>query len=183
MYNGKKVVTIAAKHIPIKLLMALIACALLVAFPFPAFAVTDTAQITVTVGPCLQVEYTGPDPIVFHVTKKELDEGSMQIHGGDLNWWANVAPWNIMIERTLWDTVDGDQNLELWLEAHYGPPPPPPPPPPDFIEVTTTAKIWIHGTETGSGTFVGVDWKIKKLNWGMQPGTYWCTVTISIVPG
>lgn len=151
----------------------------------PAFAVDDQVEVTVTIAQILEVEYTGDDEIVFNVTKKDLEEGSLQlVDQGDLIWWSNIPEWDIWIERTDWVT-DGNPYLKLLLQAHYGPPPPAPPPPPDFIEVTTTEVIWIVGGGIGTDTFVGVDWKIKfpyeKDEWWKNtPGTYTCTVTISI---
>jgi hypothetical protein len=151
----------------------------------PTFAVYDQVEATITVEQVLKVEYTGSKEIVFVVTEKDLNEGSMMlVDQGDLIWWSNVPDWDIWIERTDWVT-DGNPDLKLLLQAHYGPPPPAPPPPPDFIEVTTTAVIWIKGGGTGSDTFVGVDWKIKfpyeKDEWWKNtPGTYTCTVTITI---
>ena len=163
-----------------KTLTAVMLCMLPFVFTSPAYAAD--VDVTVTIAKILEVEYTGNPQIIFIVGLKELNEGSMQlVNQGNINWWSNTAPWNITIQRTLWDTKDGDQNLELWLEAHYGPPPPPPPPPPDFFEVTTKPQVWIHGTTTGSGTILAVDWKIKKLDWTMTPGTYTCIVTILMV--
>ena len=170
-------VTIAAKHIPVKLLLALMACALLLAFPLPAFAVAEQVDVTVTIGQILEVDYTGPDVIEFVIGLPELLKGSVMLENqGDLLWWSNTAPWYITVERTLWETKDGDPDLELRLQVKSGPPDNGP-----WTDVETYPTVWIYGNSTGTGMYEGVDWNINELTWDMQPGTYRCMVTMSIV--
>jgi len=150
----------------------------------PAYAIDEQVEVSVSIEPILIVEYTGDPNIYFEIDAGDLDEGSEgQVNLGNINWWSNVAPWKILIERTEWDTNDGDEDLEFWLQVKYGPP--------DNDDWTTVPvntdpgapAVWINGSTAGSGTYWGVDWKIKDLTWDMEPGTYWCTVTISIVAG
>ena len=152
-------------------------------FALPAYAVTDV-QVAVTIAEILEVEYTGDPVITFTIGCGDIQHGSKVMRDqGDVNWWSNTAPWKIMIERTEWDTDDGDPDLELWLQVKYGPPVNAPWTTVPVETDPNAPAVWIEGDEAGSGTYVGVDWKVKGLNWGMQPGTYWCTVTISIVAG
>ena len=168
-----------------RLLFLLIAIAFILTAQIPAYAGNNEVEVSVTIGQIFYIEYTGDPKIVFNVTIDDLKNGSMMLNNhGDMNWCVNFAPWDMMIWRSLWDTEDGDPDLELWLEGHYGPPPPPPPPPPDFMQITTEPQVWIHGEDTGYGSIVGVDWKLKFPDdwWTIKPGTYYCTVYWTMVP-
>lgn len=177
------------KKIQVRWFCAMAAFVLLVFFPLLALAAVsdDELDITVTLGQIYAIEYTGGPVVQFVIECGDLEEGSMSIiDDGDINWWAGNYPWKITIERTLWDTDDGDQYLEFWLRVKSGPP--------DNGDWTTVPVYtdpsapadWIFsedlGLQDGSGTIEGIDWKIKELNWQMQPGFYWCTVTMTIEP-
>jgi len=159
---------------------ALTACIILSSLP--ASAATADVDVTITVGQIVQVEYTGDPTIYFDIDQNDINEGSEgQVNLGDINWWSNVPTWEILIERTYWDTNDGDPNLEFHLQVKYGPPDND-----NWVTVPVVTypdppAVWIEGSGVGTGTYEGIDWKIKDLTWDMQPGTYWCTVTISIV--
>jgi hypothetical protein len=160
------------------LLLVILSCGMILAAPKPAFADIQDVVVTVTVPQCLAVNYTGGD-VIFNLTPEDIEHGSVQlVNQGNLEWYSNVPDWDIYIVRTEWDTVNGDPNLELWLEIRYGPPPAPP----IWVQITTTPGKWIDGGGIGSGQFCGIDWHLKKLNMQMQPGTYTCTVTWTIVP-
>lgn len=158
---------------------------LLVTFPLPAFAVSDNVNVTINVAQVLVVEYTGDPVILFEIGNDDLIEGSLGIMNcGDILWWSNIAPWKITIERSEWQTDDGDPDLEFWLQVKYGPPD-------NDRWVTVLVNThpdapgdWIFsanlGVRTGYGIIEGVDWKIKELNRDVQPGTYWCTVYFSM---
>ena len=171
-------------YIPGRVVTALLACPALFAGAIPAFAASDSVEVTVTVGQCLTLDYTGPDVIVFEIRLPDLRTGSKgKMDQGDLLWCSNTAPWYITVERTEWDTDDGDPDLELWLQVKCGPPNNTP-----WVTVPaetdpSAPAVWLEGDSTGSGTYVGVDWKVRGLTRDMMPGTYWCTVMISIVAG
>jgi len=166
-----------------RLAVSLILSACIVLISLPAYAESSDVEVTVAIEQILEVEYTGSPNIYFYIDENDLNEGSEgQVNLGDINWWSNVPTWEIRIERTEWYTNDGDPNLELWLQVKYGPPDND-----NWITVPVNTDdnapaVWIEGSGVGTGTFEGIDWKIKELTWDMQPGTYWCTVTISIVP-
>jgi len=161
--------------------------ALLITIPLPVFAVSNDVDINVTINEIYKIEYTGDPTVHFEIGYDDFVEGSLGIvNHGDINWWANGFPWKITIERTFWDTDDGDEDLEFWLQVKSGPPING-----DWTDVPVNTDPsapadWIFssdlGLEDGSGTILGIDWKIKELTWDMQSGLYWCTVTMNIVP-
>lgn len=168
---------------------------------FVAFASdSDDVTVTVTVEKVIAVEYTGPDPVSFTITGDDLDHGSKAlINQGDLNWWANAAPWTIYVKRTHWDLEDYGANGGVDLEVKYGPP--------DYDDgqfwqlvdcethhgssdhegdpwVEPYGFKWVASPDgdddgIGSGTFQGVDWKVKHLDWTVPPGTYSTMVTFT----
>jgi len=168
-----------------RLLLAVLAGILLVTFPLPALAVSDNVNVTINVAQVLVVEYTGDPVIMFDIGYDDLIEGSLGImNSGDILWWANIAPWMISVERSEWQTDDGDPDFEFWLQVKYGPPD-------NDRWVTVLVNThpdapadWIFsedlGLTTGHGVIQGVDWKVKELTWDVQPGTYWCTVYFTI---
>ena len=88
-------------------------------------------------------------------------------------------PW--CIKRARWD---GDIHLQIKKGPDENT---------DWHSITTTETVWLTSGDTGgsgigSGTFDGVDWKIKQIGWNdpapygyLPPGTYECTVTMTIV--
>lgn len=165
-----------------RLKIALPAAALMVALvcaAAPASEETDSVEVTVTIGQILIVEYTGDPDVTFTLTAADLNEGSKQLpNQGNVNWWSNVAPWNIWIERTHWTPA-----VDIELQIKYGPPPPPPGQEHDnFQTIYTYPTIWVSGNSVGSGTYEGIDWKVRNFGWETAPGTYTCTVTFSIEP-
>lgn len=150
---------------------------------------TDSVEVTVEIPMFLGVEYTGGD-VVFEVTEADIIEGSMGImNQGDVNLWTNTQPWEINVTRTDWEQTEGDgwpgaPERDIWLELKYGPTPNG-----DWYKVETSApdNPWVSGTSTGSFTYDGIDWKIKKIGFGdplpygpIPPGTYECEVTFTI---
>jgi hypothetical protein len=176
--------TALTRGIAIRLVVALLLCGLAAATPMPALAEGADVGVSVAIPQAVELDYTGSDVIEFVLTLRDLAAGSKgQMNQGDLLWWSNTAPWYITIERTEWDSEDGDPDLELWLQVKCGPPHNTP-----WVTVPVETDpdapaVWLEGDSTGSGTYEGVDWKVKDLTKDMQPGTYWCTVTISIVAG
>ena len=163
----------------IRLLMTLASCAMLLSMPFPAFAVAQQVQVTVNVPQILDVEYTGSSTITFNVTCCDLKAGSKTIlDQGDVNWCSNVAPWVITVQRSVWHTPNRTVDPGLILKVRYGSGGDS-----DWVTVHTDQTSWIDGSEAGTGTFEGIDWKIKGLNCRMRPGTYWCEVMFTIVGG
>ena len=70
---------------------------------------------------------------------------------------------------------------DIILQIKYGPPDND-----NWYTVYTHTTDWIEGDSPGSGTFKGVDWKVKQIGWDDDPGppppgTYECTVTFTIV--
>ncbi len=162
----------------IALLAAAASTALLCA---PGFCTeeSDSVEVTVTIAQIMIVEYTGDPNVTFTLSAADLNEGSKQLpNQGEINWWTNVAPWEIWIERTEWTPA-----VDIELQIKYGPPPPPPGQEHDnFQTIYTYPTVWVTGESTGSGTYEGIDWKVRNFGWDTQPGTYTCTVTFSIEP-
>ena len=164
-------------HIVKRLLLALLACALFIIIPTPAFAdAQDTANVTVSISQILNVAYTGSSVIQFNVKSCDLDAGSKTIlDQGNINWCSNVAPWIIKVQRTGWHTPNKTTDPGLILQVKYGSGSSG-----NWVTINTNATVWINGAGPGTGTFQGVDWKIKGLKKNMKTGLYWCTVTITI---
>lgn len=177
--------------------IALVSCLALLLLPLccsRAYA-TDAdsdVEVTVSIPQILQLVYTGDSDLEFVVTLEDIEEGSKGlVNQGDLKWWANCAPWDVTVQRTEWEQTAGSgwpgpPDRDIHLQIKQGPP--------DntkWLDVTTTETVWPElsgNTSTGSGTFPGVDWKIKQIGWDdappngfLPPGTYECTVTIAIV--
>jgi len=169
----------------------------------PALAADcDDVQVTVTIDEVLAVEYTGSSNITFNVTAEDLDNGSMTNHDwGDLNWWANTAPWAIWVMRTHWTPDDlgnygSDGGVKLQVKLHDGGNPPGGPwytvPDDDDPEWEgDNGRKWLTSawyqeywgeSPIGSGTFPDLEWKLKHLDWSVPPGTYTGTVTFTISP-
>jgi hypothetical protein len=162
-----------------RLLMAFVWCAFVVSFPAPAFAITKQVYINVNVEGFLDVAYTGPSLILFDVNSGDLSAGSKALlDQGDLNSCSNTAPWIIRVQRTEWHTPNQSVDPGLILQVKYGPGSTG-----DWVTVNKSPTAWISGSTIGHSTFQGVDWMINGLNTGMNPGMYYCTVTISIIGG
>jgi len=160
-----------------RILTALAWCAFLVSIPSPAFAVARQVNVMVNVAQILNVAYTGSSLILFNVNRCDLSAGSKTIlDQGDINWCSNVTPWVIRVQRTGWHTPNKSVDPGLSLQVKYGAGSAG-----NWVTVNTYPTSWINGSGCGTGTFQGVDWKIKGLTSKMHTGMYWCTVTITII--
>lgn len=165
------------KLIQLRWFCVILMFALIICIPLPAFADSAEVDVTVTVPQTLCVFYTGGD-VIFNLDCYDLHiEGSKGIvDQGDIIWCSSIAPWQVWVWRDPWYTVDGDQDLEFWLRIKWGPPQND-----RWYTVGLYSEIdpedpWLFGDSEGSGTYEGVDWKLKNLSWDMQPGTYTTTV-------
>jgi len=159
------------------------------ASPPAGTADTDSVEVTVEIPDFLVVDYTGGD-VVFNVTEADIIEGSLGIvNQGNVDVWTNIQPWEINVTRTNWvQTVGsgwpGAPTRDIWLELKWGPPNNS-----RWYKVETFEQDdpWATGTSVGYYTFLGIDWKIKRIGFGdalpygpIPPGTYECDVTFTI---
>jgi hypothetical protein len=169
-----------------------LACALLLLGLRSAHAATDSEQSTlnVTVPVVLSVTYTGNLQLVFVVTTGDISAGyKILTDHGNLNWMANKQPWVISVKRGVW-TRDGDggwnKDPRLYVRTDK-------PGSTDWFEVQQYFQEWLHGTTRGTGSYNGVDWKLKiprkedgddhdhgQGNDKFQTGTYRNTVTFTM---
>ncbi len=185
------------------LLLLLALLLMLTVAPAARASGTDSVEISVTINEILVVEYVGDDPVEFDVTADDLNEHSKAlINQGSINWWSNTAPWTVYVKRTCWDLENYGEDGGVELQVKYGPP--------DYDNGQNWQLVgcedhhpsydhdgeawvepygfpWVFSPDgdddgIGNGTFTGIDWKVKKLDWNIPPDTYTCTVTFTIAP-
>jgi len=185
------------------LLLLLALLLMLTVAPAARASGTDSVEISVTINEILVVEYVGDDPVEFDVTADDLNEHSKAlINQGSINWWSNTAPWTVYVKRTCWDLENYGEDGGVELQVKYGPP--------DYDDGQNWQLVgcedhhpsydhdgeawvepygfpWLFSPDgdddgIGNGTYTGIDWKVKKLDWNIPPDTYTCTVTFTIAP-
>ncbi len=171
-----------------KIFYMIMSVALIFLIGQPAFAGTD-AEVTVTIGECLSLEYVPRDGftnhIVFNITLDDLIEESVgMVNTADINWTSCTDSWKVTVHRDPWTVLSGSPDFGWYLQIKWGPP---------ENDNWYTIPIYPHldwfdsmtdlepGYRTGYGTIPGIDWKIKELLWEWSPpGSYWTTVYFTI---
>jgi hypothetical protein len=166
------------------LLLAILACALIILAPLPAFAyevpppVHRTVDVIIDINALLYVDYQ-PVPVQFEVTETEMNAGFMDLEdGGTLKWCTNGA-WEMWIWRSAWVTDIGDPLLDLSLGYCYTTPygwslqdPYP---------ITTTRKRWICYPSGGCYELTDFIWHLGGLSTTTHKGNYGCDVYFELV--